>query len=163
MTLPIRPARDDDSGPLSALIAASFAEYPGCIFVKEELPELRRPASYFAAKGGVLWIADGENGRIAGSLGVLPVPGQNAVELAKVYVDPAFRGAGLAQALFARAIDFAEQGGFAEMTLWSDTRFTRGHRFYEKLGFARWPGERYLGDVSESWEYHFRKPLPRKS
>ena len=151
MTPPIRLARDDDSGPLSALIAASFAEYPGCVFVEDELPELRRPASYFAAKGGVLWIA--------GSLGVTPVPEQNAVELAKVYVDPAFRGAGLAQALFAKALDFAEQGGFGEMVLWSDTRFARGHRFYEKLGFARWPGERYLGDVSESWEYHFRKSL----
>ena len=53
----------------------------------------------------------------------------------------------------------SEQGGFAEMVLWSDTRFARDHRFYEKLGFVRWPGERYLGDVSESWEYHFRKPL----
>ncbi len=159
MIPPIRLARDDDSAPLSALIAASFAEYPGCVFVEEELPELRRPASYFAAKGGVLWIVDGAEGRIAGSLGVVPVPEQNAVELAKVYVDPAFRGAGLAQTLFAKALDFAEQGGFAEMVLWSDTRFARGHRFYEKLGFVRWPGERYLGDVSESWEYHFRKPL----
>lgn len=159
MTPPIRPARDDDSSPLSALIAASFAEYPGCVFVDEEMPELRRPASHFAAKGGALWIADGDGGRIAGSLGVVPVPEQNAVELSKVYVDPAFRGAGLAQALFAKAMGFAEQGGFTEIVLWSDTRFARGHRFYEKLGFARWPGERYLGDVSESREYHFRKPL----
>jgi putative acetyltransferase len=161
MTPPIRLARDDDSGPLSALIAASFAEYPGCVFVEAELPELRRPATAFAAKGGVLWIVDGPDGRIAGSLGVAPVSEQNAVELAKVYVDSTLRGSGLAQALFAKAQDFAEQGGFAEMTLWSDTRFTRGHRFYEKLGFARWPGERYLGDASESWEYHFRKRLRR--
>lgn len=159
MTTPIRPARDDDSGPLSALIAASFAEYPGCLFVEDELLELRRPASYFAAKGGLLWIVDGPDGRMAGSLGVVPVPEQNAVELAKVYVDSTLRGSGLAQALFAKAMDFAEQGGFTEIVLWSDSRFTRGHRFYEKLGFTRWPGERYLGDVSESWEYHFRKPL----
>lgn len=159
MIPPIRLAHDDDSGPLSALIAASFAEYPGCVFVEAELPELRRPATAFAAKGGMLWIVDRPDGRIAGSLGIVPVPEQNAAELAKVYVDPTFRGAGLAQALFARAMDFAEQGGFSEMTLWSDTRFTRGHRFYEKLGFVRWPGERYLGDASESWEYHFRKRL----
>lgn len=95
MTPPIRLARDDDSGPLSALIAASFAEYPGCVFVEEELPELRRPASYFAAKGGVLWIADGPDERVAGSLGVVPVPEQNAVELAKVYVDPLSGAPGL--------------------------------------------------------------------
>ncbi|MGX5732732.1 N-acetyltransferase family protein [Bosea thiooxidans] len=156
---PIRPARDADSEPLAALIAASFAEYPNCHFVWEEFPELREPATSFAARGGKLWIADAPGGGIAGSLGATPVPEQNAVELTKVYVDPAFRGAGLAQALFAEALAFAEQGDFAEMMLWSDTRFTRGHRFYEKLGFRRWAGERYLADVSATWEYHFRKPL----
>ncbi|QEL23117.1 GNAT family N-acetyltransferase [Bosea sp. F3-2] len=156
---PLRAARDDDSEPLAALVAASFAEYPGCHFDWSEFPELRRPASHFAARNGRLWVVDAPNGGIAGSLGVIPVPEQNAVELFKVYVAPAWRGAGLAQALFAEALAFAEAGGFGEMMLWSDTRFVRGHRFYEKLGFVRWPGERYLGDISFTWEYHFRKPL----
>lgn len=156
---PIRDARDDDSEPLAALIAASFAEYPNCLFDWSEFPELRAPATHFAVKGGRLWVADAPGGGIAGSLGVLPVPEQNAVEIFKVYADPAFRGSGLAQALFARALAFAEAGRFAEMMLWSDSRFARGHRFYEKLGFVRWPGERYLADVSATWEYHFRKAL----
>lgn len=156
---PIRAARDADSEPLAALIAASFAEYPNCVFVWDEFPELRQPASHFAARNGRLWIADAPGGGIAGSLGVAPVSGQNAVEITKVYADPAFRGSGLAQALFSEALAFAQAGGFAEMMLWSDTRFARGHRFYEKLGFRRWPGERYLADVSSTWEYHFRKPL----
>ena len=80
-------------------------------------------------------------------------------KITKVYAAPAFRGSGLAQALFAEALAFAEQGGFGAMMLWSDTRFARGHRFYEKLGFRRWPGERYLADVSATWEYHFRLDL----
>lgn len=160
---PIRPASDADSEPLAALIAASFAEYENCHFVWDEFPELRQPASGFAAKGGKLWIADRPDGGIAGSLAATPLPEQNAVELTKVYVDPGYRGAGLAQTLFAEALAFAEQGGFAEMMLWSDTRFARGHRFYEKLGFQRWPGERYLADVSATWEYHFRKPLLRNA
>ncbi|MDX3810405.1 MAG: GNAT family N-acetyltransferase, partial [Bosea sp. (in: a-proteobacteria)] len=88
---PIRPARDTDSEPLAALIAASFAEYPNCHFVWEEFPELRQPATAFAAKGGKLWIVDAPGGGIAGSLGVAPVAAQNAVELTKVYADPAFR------------------------------------------------------------------------
>ncbi|SIQ03573.1 GNAT family N-acetyltransferase [Bosea sp. TND4EK4] len=155
----IRDATDADSEPLAALIAASFAEYPNCHFVWDEFPELRQPASAFAAKGGRLWVADAPGGGIAGSLAATPVPSQNAVEITKVYADPAFRGSGLAQALFAEAHGFARAGGFSEMMLWSDTRFARGHRFYEKLGFRRWPGERYLADVSETWEYHFRLPL----
>lgn len=155
----IRTALDGDSEPLAALIAASFSEYPNCHFIWDEFPELRSPASSFSAKGGRLWVADAPGGGIAASLGATPVPAQNAIEITKVYADPAFRGSGLAQALFAEALGFARAGGFAEMMLWSDTRFARGHRFYEKLGFRRWPGERYLADVSETWEYHFRLPL----
>ncbi len=156
---PIRDARDSDSEPLATLIAASFAEYPNCFFEWSEFPELRAPASHFAGKGGRLWIAEAPGGGIAGSLGVTPVPEQNAAEITKVYADPAFRGSGLAQALFTEALRFAEAGGYDEMMLWSDTRFARGHRFYEKLGFVRWPAARYLADVSETWEYHFRKRL----
>lgn len=156
---PIRPARDDDSQPLANLITASFAEYPNCLFDWSEFPELRCPASHFAAKSGQLWVAEAPDGGIAASLGATPVPEQNAVEITKVYAAPAFRGSGLAQALFAEALRFAQAGGFDEMMLWSDTRFARGHRFYEKLGFRRWPGERYLADVSATWEHHFRLRL----
>ncbi len=156
---PLRDARDSDSEGLAALIAASFAEYPGCLFEWSEFPELRRPASHFAAKGGRLWIADAPDGGVAGSIGVTPVPEQNAAELTKVYVAPGWRGAGLAQALFAEALAFAKDGGFAEMMLWSDSRFARGHGFYRKQGFVAWPGERYLADVSATWELHFRRNL----
>jgi len=157
---PLRPVRDSDSPALAALLTASFAEYPNCFFAWDEFPELRAPATSYAAKGGRLWVADAPGGGLAASLGVAPVAEQNAVEITKVYADPAFRGTGLAQALFAQALSFAEGGGYAEMMLWSDSRFARGHRFYEKLGFQRWPGERYLADISETWEYHYRKPLP---
>ncbi len=156
---PLRDATDADSEALAALVAASFSEYPGCFFEWSEFPELRQPASHYASKSGRLWVADGPDGRIVGSIAVAPVPEQGAVELAKVYADPAFRGTGLAQALFARTLAFAQAGGYGEMMLWSDSRFARGHRFYEKLGFVRWPGERYLADVSLTWEYHFRKLL----
>ncbi len=155
----IRLARDDDSQALARLIAASFAEYPNCVFVWDEFPELRAPASHFASIGGRLWVVDAPDGGIAGSLAATPVPAQNAVEITKVYAAPAFRGTGLAQALFGEALAFAQAGGQAQMMLWSDTRFARGHRFYEKLGFRRWPGERYLADVSATWEYHFRLDL----
>lgn len=160
LPLPLRPARDDDSEPLARLIASSFAEYPNCLFAWDEFPELRRPASHFAAKQGKLWIADAPGGGIAASLGATPVPEQNAVEITKVYAAPAFRGTGLAQALFGEALRFAQDGGFGEMMLWSDYRFARAHRFYEKLGFRRWSGERYLADISATWEYPFRLSVP---
>ena len=156
---PIRDVRDDDSTALARLIAESFAEYDNCHFVWDEFPELRAPATHYNGRGGRLWVAQDANGAIVGSLGAVPVPEQNAVELVKVYAAPQQRGTGLAQALFAEALAFAEARDAREMMLWSDTRFTRGHGFYGKLGFVRWPGTRFLADQSDTWEFHFRKRL----
>jgi putative acetyltransferase len=155
----IRDATDADGEALAALIATCFADYPGCLFIRDEFPELRRPASHYAGKGGMLRVVDGPDGGIVGSIAAWPVPEQDAVEIGKVYVDAALRGGGLAQRLFADAVAFAQSRGACALMLWSDTRFTRAHRFYERLGFRRWPGERHLGDVSASIEWHFRRPL----
>ena len=44
------------------------------------------------------------------------------------------------------------------MTLWSDTRFTRAHRLYERLGFER-EGTRKLQDLNNTTEFGFRKRI----
>lgn len=159
MTPPLRAATDADGEPLARLIAACFADYPGCRFHWPEFPELRRPATHYAGKGGVLRVVDGQHAAIVGSIAATPVREQDAVEISKVYLAAGLRGSGLAQRLFAEALGFAQALGAAELMLWSDTRFARAHRFYERLGFRRWPGERHLGDVSASVEWHFRRPL----
>jgi GNAT superfamily N-acetyltransferase len=45
------------------------------------------------------------------------------------------------------------------MKLWSDTRFDRAHRFYEKRGYVRSGPLRALGDKSNSVEFGYAKPL----
>ena len=158
---PIRDARDSDSQPLAALIAASFADYPNCLFDWSEFPELRAPASHFAAKGGRLWVADAPGGDIAGSLGVVPVAGRRTPRDLQGLCRPGLsRHRAWRRRCSPGRSPSRRTAAVGEMMLWSDSRFTRGHRFYEKLGFVRWPGERYLADVSATWEYHFRKPLP---
>lgn len=77
----------------------------------------------------------------------------------KVYVDGAARGSGLAQRLYAQGEALARGLGASSIVLWTDTRFARGHRFYEKLGFVRQPVTRYLADASASWEFCYRKAL----
>jgi len=49
--------------------------------------------------------------------------------------------------------------GAARIVFWSDTRFTNAHRLYERMGYVRHPGERDLGDISNSREYFFEKAL----
>jgi ribosomal protein S18 acetylase RimI-like enzyme len=57
------------------------------------------------------------------------------------------------------ATEHARVAGATELKLWSDTRFTRAHAFYEKLGFVRAGAIRVLNDLSNSLEYAYAKPL----
>ena len=80
-------------------------------------------------------------------------------ELCKMYAYAAQRGTGLAQSLVAAAEAHARAHGGTEMRLWSDTRFDRAHRFYEKGSYLRDGPIRALNDLSNSMEFEFAKPL----
>jgi putative acetyltransferase len=158
VSITIRPATDEDGPALARLIARTFAEYPGCLFLDDEFPELAAPASHYRDLGGRLWIAE-RDGAVIGSLAVVVTPAEGLAELFKVYVAAEARGSGLAQRLFEQGEAHARERGATGMILWTDTRFARGHAFYEKVGFRREPVTRYLADASASWEYCFRRPL----
>lgn len=154
----LRAGRDADAAGFIDLIAACWAEYPGAgLDVDGENPELRALATYFAAAGGALWVHEAD-GVIAGMIGTKPL-GDDVWELCKVYVAPALRGAGLAAHLVDTAERFAAAAGGREMILWTDTKFDRAHRFYEKCGYIRHGGIRALDDRSRTLEFGYLKPL----
>lgn len=154
----LRPGRDDDAEGFIRLVAACWAEYPGAgLDVDGENPELKALASYFAAAGGALWVHEAD-GTVAGMIGTKPL-GDGVWELCKVYVAPAQRGTGLAVAMVEEAERFAAAGGAQEMILWSDTKFDRAHRFYEKRGYIRHGGIRAIDDRSNTLEFGYMKPL----
>jgi putative acetyltransferase len=151
----IREARDSDADGIIAVIRAVYAEYPGCIFdLENELPELKKPASFFAADKGKLWIAE-RDGEIVASFGFLPAEKPGGMELHKVYLRRDQRGSGLARRMFETALIEMQRRRARFVELWTDTRFQSAHRFYEKLGFTRMPGERLLNDLSRSSEIHY--------
>ncbi|WP_321449118.1 GNAT family N-acetyltransferase [uncultured Cohaesibacter sp.] len=151
----IRSATDEDGPAIGKLIASVFADYENCHFVDEEYPELEHPSSYYAAMGGQIWVAE-QDGVIVGSLAVAQSLTPGLFELHKVYVAKEARGQGLAWSMFNLATDLVDKREGKAIRLWSDTRFLEGHAFYEKIGFQKVPVERFLGDVSESWEFGFR-------
>jgi len=154
----LRAGRDEDAAGFIALIGSCWAEYPGCVMdIDGEVPELRALASYYAGQGGALWASDGSAG-VAGMVGTRPL-GDGAWEICKMYVASDQRGAGLAPALIDAAEAFARTAGAQLMKLWSDTRFDRAHRFYEKRGYVRSGPLRVLNDKSNSIEFGYAKPL----
>lgn len=162
-SMTIRPATDADGDAVAGLIAEAFAEYEGCVFDRAaEFPELDALASHFSARGGIIWVA--EDGRaIIGSMALAPTADADApagaLELFKVYVGRAARRRGVARALFEQALGLAHSRGAPEIRLWTDTRFTNAHRFYETCGFVLAGEPREVHDLSATWEYSYRLAL----
>lgn len=151
----IRPANDDDGPAIAKVITEIFADYENCIFYDDEYPELAHPASYYAALGGQIWVAE-EDGDVVGCLAVAETLSPGLFELFKVYVAKKARGQGLAWSMFNLATDLVDERQGDSIRLWTDTRFKEGHAFYEKIGFKRIPVLRFLGDKCDSWEYCYR-------
>ena len=154
----IRPGRDADAAGMIALIGACWSQYPGVhMDVDGEMPELRALASYYAGKSGALWVAEA-NGQVAGMIATTPL-GAGAWEICRVYASPSTHGAGLGASLLDRAEQHARSAGATRLALWSDTRFDRAHRFYEKRGYVRSGPIRVLQDISNSLEFGYAKPI----
>lgn len=153
----IRPGQDADGPAIIALIWACWSAYPGIrMDVDLEMPELHTLASHFSDQGGALWVAEA-GGAVVGMIAVHPTD-DAAWEICRLYVDPGRHGSGLGQALLDLAERYAIAAEAERLVLWSDTRFERAHRFYEKLGYVRSGPVRVLNDISNSLEFSYAKP-----
>lgn len=152
----IRPVTKSDVPQIIELIGAAWAEYECVLDVEREETYLLAPGEYFRARGGEFWVAE-ESGAVRATIAVSMLDAKTA-ELKSLYVKKDFRKKGLGKALTGLAVNFAQNKAAAEIILWSDTRFTRAHRLYERLGFERC-GERELNDLNNSKEFGFKKNL----
>ena len=152
----IRPVIKRDIPRIIKLIAEIWNEYDCVLDTETEEKALLAPGEFFRARNGEFWIA-AEKTKIVATVAVMLDKKKNA-ELKYLYVGKDFRKIGLGEKLTRTAIKFAEMKGAAEMILWSDTRFTKAHKLYEKLGFEQF-GERQLRDLNNSKEIGFRLKL----
>lgn len=163
----VRPVRDEDALDLIELIGSCFGEYENCVLdVDGEMPQLRRLASYAVEKDGAFWVAElagagAHPAKVVGMGGFLPRadPSARVIEVHKLYVHRMARAFGLGGRLLSLVEEAARGRGANVLDLWSDTRFTTAHAFYEKRGFSRGPTTRDLHDKSNSVEFYFRKEL----
>ncbi len=161
MNLPavaVRPGRDGDSAGLIALIGRCWADYPGCILdVEREEQKLLALATYYGERGGALWVAE-DGDAVVGMAAAMPAT-EDTWEIAKLYVHPDCHGAGLGHRLLDMMEAHAWALGAKSLTLWTDTRLIRAHRFYEKRSWVRAGPVRAIGDLSHTIEFDYVKPL----
>jgi putative acetyltransferase len=155
----IRPARDEDSWDVIALIGACWSEYPGCVMdVHGECPDLLAPALAYRRAGGELWVATDSCGTVVGTVGWRPLE-LGGLALERLYVSRRWRRQGLAAALADLVERTAASRLDTHIELWSDSRFEDAHRFYERRGYVRGRPDRDLGDLSHTREHHYVKEL----
>ena len=131
------PAATSDADGFIALIGACWAEYPGVILdVDGEMPELRALASHYAGKGGALWAAESD-GQLVGMVATVPHGARRLGDLPRLHaaVDAWQRPRRTACSTLPRRMPAPPAP--TRLVLWSDTRFDRAHRFYEKRGYVR--------------------------
>lgn len=155
----IRDVVDADADQVIDLVRSCYAEFEGVVFdLDAELAELRGPASWAELQGGLFWVVEIDD-QIIGSIALVPTAAPKVVELHRLYVRSAIRGAGIGAKLCGLVETQAREQGARFIELWSDTRFEAAHRLYERLGYVRGTETRELHDKSNSTEYYYRKAL----
>ena len=153
MSIEIRAAGAGDAAALAALAARLFAE----TFAADNRPEdmaayltsafgVRQQAAELADPANRVWLAEAAGGSAVGyaqlRLGSAPesgigVGGRRPAELARLYVDGRWHGAGIARALMDACVDAARAAGADALWLGVWERNGRAIAFYEKCGFAQ--------------------------
>ncbi len=118
-----------------------FLEYAG--WLGEDLcfqgfeAELAGLPGDYAGPRGALFIAKSQAGA-AGCIALRPFDAKTG-EIKRLYVRPAYRGAGLGERLAARCLDAARAAGYERLVLDTLDRMDAAVKLYGKLGFRPIP------------------------
>ncbi len=149
---------DSDASELIRFIGACFAEYEGVIIepdgVDSDLNAYASSLKEIDGEGIVLKHAH----EIVAVLSLAP-DSEKLFQLKRIYLSSHLRGSGLGPQLLAYAEERMRARGAEHVFLWSDTRFERAHRFYEREGYDKTGETRELGDITNTTEYRFEKTL----
>lgn len=151
-----RKVLDTDADALFRLIEHCYSEYEGVVVERDGIDaDLKNYASSLANLGGQGLVIENAGDILALVSGAPIIEGR--YQLKKLYVHSRLRGSGVAVELVAEVENWARNHGATSLELWSDTRFERAHRFYEREGFVRQKLTRELHDLSNSVEFQFVK------
>jgi GNAT superfamily N-acetyltransferase len=151
----IEPASAADAPAVVHLIERVFVEYGFVWDALREVPDLFAFDRHYAGTRGALFVAR-QAGEVVGSVGVERLPDGQA-ELHRLDLDGRLRGRGTGRALVEAVLTWCRGAGIDRLVLWSDTRFDRAHRLYERMGFVQ-TGERVLpDDPNQTREFRYER------
>ena len=167
----IRAASIADAAPLAAFAARVFAEVFGPVNDETDMasylaeafgPDIQR--AEIASAGSIMLIAE-EAGRIVGYLHIVPSPvpacvtDPDAVELKRLYVDPARHGGGTGKRLLDEGL--ARAGAAGARTVWLGVweHNTRAQKFYRREGFQRVGEQAFVLGSDRQTDWIMQRPV----
>ena len=79
-----------------------------------------------------------EDGEIVGAHATQPIDLEKGLlTFRRLYLPARVRGSGAGKFLMDWAVGWSRDNGYRRVEFWSDTRFSRAHRFFERYGFER--------------------------
>jgi putative acetyltransferase len=135
--LSLRPARATDQPAIMALIDTVYREYGDRLCPESADQDLLDIEGHYCRAGGAFVVLD-DAGQVRGTHAVLPEAARPGVCIfRRLYLETALRGGPWGQQLMQWALDWARMQRMHRVEFWSDTRFTRAHRFFARCGFQR--------------------------
>ena len=156
----LRPYRPEDRDGVIALIDGVYLEYDDQVCLENADADLLDIPGHYLAAGGSFVVLD-DAGRIRGSHAIVPLDAPRRVcTFRRLYLDAELRGGDWGRRLMEWAIETAAAQNFRRVEFWSDTRFTRAHRFFASLEFQRDGRVREMLDSYQPYhEYFFFREL----
>ena len=100
-------------------------------------PDLNKFSKIYNKDKEKYWVAEDENGRIVGGVGIGEIKGlEDVCELQKMYCIKEVRGSGISHKLIEKALDFSKQY-YSKCYLETLENMGAAKKFYEKYGFKR--------------------------
>ena len=146
----IRLATQADADGIIELIDGILKEYGDriCLTPGGSEADLLDIDGGYRAKGGEFWVLESVEegiGHVVGTHATRPDPEREEVcTFKRLYLHSKFRGTNWGRELMQVTIDWARDSGSKRVEFWSDTRFKRAHRFFEKFGFQKSDEERHM-------------------
>lgn len=134
----IREIEFRDNKEVENIIRGCLVEFDG---VKEGCawsdPDLGRFSEIYNKPDRKYWVAESEEGRILGGVGIGPLDNTDKIcELQKMYCIKEVRGKGVAHSLIKEALKFAKTQ-YEKCYLETFSNMVAAHKFYEKYDFYR--------------------------
>jgi putative acetyltransferase len=154
----LRPfEQENDLAAVAGIVGAAYQEHgdPG-IDLRGYDSDLSQVDTAYRAKGGEFVVLKWR-GKVVGSHATLPLESEpGLLTFRRLYLDATHRGTGAGDKLMQWALDWAGEHQFRRVEFWSDTRFARAHRFFDRFGFAKTGAIRECHDYLVPYsEFHF--------